>query len=130
MRCLSAALLVALAVTAVRAETADTLFLNGNIYTVNEKQPHAEAIAIKTDRIVFVGSNTQAERFRGDNTQVIDLQGRAADRSVRDWADVDGRSDYLLKENSHAYVPRDSPSRRCKARSARLNQILTQAPRS
>src|SRR5438105_1248647 len=77
MRCLSAALLVALAVTAVRAETADTLFLNGNIYTVNEKQPHAEAIAIKTDRIVFVGSNTQAERFRGDNTRVIDLQGRA-----------------------------------------------------
>src|SRR5437868_679014 len=75
MRCLSAALLVALAVTAVRAETADTIFLNGNIYTVNEKQPHAQAIAIKTDRIAFVGSNAEAEKFRGDNTRVIDLHG-------------------------------------------------------
>jgi predicted amidohydrolase YtcJ len=77
MRCLPASLLVALAMTAVRAETADTIFLNGNIYTVNEKQPHAEAIAIKTDRIAFVGSNSEAEKFRGDHTRVIDLRGRA-----------------------------------------------------
>ena len=61
----------------VRAETADTIFLNGNIYTVNEKQPRAEAIATKTDRIVFVGSNTEAEKFRGDKTRVIDLHGHA-----------------------------------------------------
>ena len=30
-----------------RAETAETIFINGNVYTVNEKQPHAEAIAVK-----------------------------------------------------------------------------------
>jgi hypothetical protein len=59
----------------VRAETADTIFLNGNIYTVNEKQPRAEAIATKTDRIAFVGSNREAEKFRGDKTRVIDLEG-------------------------------------------------------
>jgi len=63
--------------TAVSAETADTVFRNGNIYTVNEKQPHAEAIAVKADRIVFVGPNTEAEKLRGDHTGVIDLQGRA-----------------------------------------------------
>jgi predicted amidohydrolase YtcJ len=77
MRCLPAPLLVVLAMTVVNAETADTIFLNGNIYTVNEKQPHAEAIAIKTDRVAFVGSNTEADKFRGDNTRVIDLHGRA-----------------------------------------------------
>src|SRR6266404_6077354 len=77
MRCLPAPLLVVLATTVVNAETADTLFLNGNVYTVNEKQPHAEAVAIKTDRVAFVGSNTEAEKFRGDNTHVIDLHGRA-----------------------------------------------------
>src|SRR5438874_2581692 len=77
MRCLCVSFLIALAMTTVRAETADTIFLNGNIYTVNGKQPHAEAIAIKNDRILFVGSNTEAEKFRGDSTRAIDLHGRA-----------------------------------------------------
>src|SRR6267143_625149 len=77
MRCLCASLLIGSAMTAVSAETADTVFLNGNIYTVNEKQPHAEATAVKADRIVFVGPNTEAEKFRGDRTRVIDLHGRA-----------------------------------------------------
>ena len=63
--------------TAARAEPADSILLNGNIYTVNGKQPHAEAIAVKANRIAFVGSNTEAEKFRGDNTRVIDLHGRA-----------------------------------------------------
>ena len=77
MRCLPSLFLVVLAMTAVHAEPADTIFLNGNIYTVNEKQPHAEAIAIKMDRIAFVGSNIDAEKFRGDRTRVIDLHGHA-----------------------------------------------------
>ena len=63
--------------TAVGAEIADTVFLNGNIYTVNKKQPHAEAIALKADRIVFVGPNTEATKFRGDRTRMIDLHGHA-----------------------------------------------------
>src|SRR5438132_4707887 len=77
MRWLWVSFLIALAMTAVHAETADIIFLNGNIYTVNEKQPHAEAIAVEANRIAFVGSNTEAEKFRGDNTRVIDLHGRA-----------------------------------------------------
>jgi predicted amidohydrolase YtcJ len=56
-------------------ETADLVFINGNIYTVNDKQPHAEAIAIKADRIVFVGSNSAAKKYQGANTRVIDLHG-------------------------------------------------------
>jgi predicted amidohydrolase YtcJ len=46
------------------AEDVDLLLINGNIYTVNEKQPHAEAVAVKKDRIVFVGSNEQARKFQ------------------------------------------------------------------
>src|SRR6266487_4780436 len=57
------------------AEPADVVFVNGNVYTVNEKQPRAEAIAIKGDRIVFVGSNANAKRFQGGGTRVIDLHG-------------------------------------------------------
>jgi predicted amidohydrolase YtcJ len=58
------------------AETADTIFINGNVYTVNEKQPRAEAIAVNRDRIIFVGSNEEAKKFR--SKKVVDL----ADKTV------------------------------------------------
>src|SRR3989440_11944441 len=57
------------------ADPADLVFINGNVYTVNDKQPHAEAIAVKGDRIVFVGSISEAKKFQGANTRVVDLHG-------------------------------------------------------
>ncbi|MEP6698688.1 MAG: amidohydrolase [Verrucomicrobiota bacterium] len=59
---------------AITAETADTVFLNGNIYTGNERQPRAEAIAVRAGRIVFIGSNTDAKKI--ENASVIDLAGK------------------------------------------------------
>ncbi|HEX4900312.1 MAG TPA: amidohydrolase [Pyrinomonadaceae bacterium] len=59
------------------AQVADLVFINGAVYTANDRQPHAEAVAIKGDRILFVGSNTAARSHVGKNTRVIDLQGRA-----------------------------------------------------
>ncbi|PYL47728.1 MAG: amidohydrolase [Verrucomicrobia bacterium] len=56
------------------AETGDTIFINGNVYTVNEKQPRAEAIAVNRDRIIFVGSNEEAKKFR--SKKVVDLAGK------------------------------------------------------
>ena len=44
-------------------------------YPVTDKQPHAQAIAVKGDRIVFVGTNAAAKRFQGKNTRVVDLRG-------------------------------------------------------
>jgi predicted amidohydrolase YtcJ len=58
------------------AQTADSLFLNGNIYTVNDANPHAEAIAIKGDRILFVGPNDEAKKYSGAATRRIDLKGK------------------------------------------------------
>jgi predicted amidohydrolase YtcJ len=60
---------------ASNSNSADLVFINGNIYTVNEKQPRAEAIAVKGDRIVFVGTNADAKRFEDAGTRVIDLHG-------------------------------------------------------
>src|SRR5205807_2122669 len=53
------------------ADPADVVFVNGSVYTVNDKQPHAEAIAVKGDRIVFVGSNEKAAKFHA--ARVVDL---------------------------------------------------------
>ena len=55
-------------------DEADLLLVNGNVYTVNEKQPRAEAIAVKGDRVVFVGSNNDGKRFHAVRT--IDLAGK------------------------------------------------------
>jgi predicted amidohydrolase YtcJ len=56
-------------------EPADVVFKNGNVYTAIERQPHAEAIAIKGGRIIFVGSNADAKAYEGGRTRVIDLNG-------------------------------------------------------
>jgi len=54
---------------------ADIVFRNGNVYTANDKAPRAQAIAVKGDRIVFVGSNEAAQKFVGTSTRVVDLKG-------------------------------------------------------
>jgi predicted amidohydrolase YtcJ len=57
-----------------RAEDADLLLTNGNVYTVAEKQPKAEAIAVKGGRVVFVGSNQDAKKFHA--AKIVDLRDR------------------------------------------------------
>jgi len=68
-------LLIALTPSSGPADPATLLFINGNIYTADAKRPHAEAVAVKDDRIIFVGSNTDAKKFQGPNTRTIDLHG-------------------------------------------------------
>lgn len=61
---------------ALATEPAQTVFLNGNIYTMNERAPRAEAIAVTGDRIVFVGSNAEAKAYQGAETKTVDLGGK------------------------------------------------------
>jgi predicted amidohydrolase YtcJ len=64
-------------VTAQAAQaSADTIVIHGRIYTVNEKQPWAEAVAIRGARIIAVGSDAEIEAYRGSSTRVIDAGGR------------------------------------------------------
>ena len=51
-------------------------FVKGKIYTVNEKQPFAEAVVVEGNRIKFVGSETGALEFITSDTELIDLNGR------------------------------------------------------
>ncbi len=62
------------------AETtiADTIMVNGNIYTVDDNNPTAEAIAIRDGRILSVGSNEEVRKFQGDSTAVVDLEEKFA----------------------------------------------------
>src|SRR5437764_7178815 len=58
------------------AEPAQIVFINGNIETVNEREEHAEAIAVRGDRIVFVGSNEGAKKFQTPDARTVDLGGK------------------------------------------------------
>lgn len=53
---------------------ADTVYLNGNIYTVDDENKTASALAIKGDKFVFVGTDEAAKDYVGDNTKVVDLK--------------------------------------------------------
>ena len=78
MRILLASLsivLLSLLSATTKPESADLILTNGNIYTVNDKQARAEAVAVKGDRIVFVGSNAEAQKYVDKNTRVVDLHG-------------------------------------------------------
>jgi predicted amidohydrolase YtcJ len=69
-------LFLALCSGALAAEPAPTVFINGNIYTMNERQPRAEAIAVKDDRIVFVGSTADAKKYQTADVRTVDLAGK------------------------------------------------------
>ena len=69
-------LLIPAVPTTAIAEAADTVYQNGRIYTVEEDQPWAEAVAIVDERFAYVGSNEGAEAYIGESTTVVDLNGR------------------------------------------------------
>jgi len=58
------------------AQTNSKAFINGKIYTVNEKQPYAEAVIVEKNKIKFVGSISEARKFIDSQTEVIDLEGK------------------------------------------------------
>ena len=60
---------------AAASDAADTIYTNGKIYTVNDNQPWAEAVAIKDGRFLVVGSATDVGAMTGHATEVIDLGG-------------------------------------------------------
>lgn len=61
---------------AVLAQPADRIWSGGTILTMTDKGMRAQAIAERGGKIVAVGSEAQVMKFKGANTQVIDLQGR------------------------------------------------------
>lgn len=57
-------------------DVADVILHNAKFYTVNEKQPWAQAVAIKDGKFLTVGSEKEVRQHLSDKTEVIDLEGR------------------------------------------------------
>jgi len=55
---------------------ADLLIRGGTIYTADDSSPVVEVVAVTGGRIVYAGDLKSSSKYEGENTQVIDLQGK------------------------------------------------------
>jgi predicted amidohydrolase YtcJ len=62
--------------TMAQSGAANTIFVNGNVVTIDTKRSIAKALAVKDDRILFVGDDQAVRSLANDVTTVIDLKGR------------------------------------------------------
>jgi predicted amidohydrolase YtcJ len=78
-------------------EPADVVFVNGRIVTVNDRSEIAQAFAVRGERIIAVGSDSEVRKLAGPSTILRDLKGRmvlpglidshvhAPDAAVYEW---------------------------------------------
>ncbi|MEE4145954.1 MAG: amidohydrolase [Halieaceae bacterium] len=71
---LAAGALIALPSLAI--ETADVIFRNGTVITMNDKQPTAQAVAVRDGRILAVGPEAEVSQAAGEDTTSVDLGGK------------------------------------------------------
>jgi hypothetical protein len=63
--------------SAAVVDAADTIYVGGDIVTVNDAQPTAEALAVKNGKIVAIGTRADLEKaHKGAATRVVDLAGK------------------------------------------------------
>jgi len=73
---LAIGLLFLTACTNPEKQSATLLIYGGPIYTVDSTQTTVEAVATKNNHILFAGSLAEAEEFKNEQTQLIDLKGK------------------------------------------------------
>lgn len=99
----SACLFTATALSNEKTLPADLLIWHGRIYTSNPNMPWAEAIAISDGIIKAVGTDQEIEKYRGPDTEVIDLGGRMAMPGI-----IDSHMHFLLGSTGLSWVHLDN----------------------
>jgi predicted amidohydrolase YtcJ len=67
-----------------QAAPPDLVLFNGKIFTSNSSQPYVEALAIRGERIVAVGSSREIIALAGNETKRIDLSERTVIPGIND----------------------------------------------
>ena len=65
-------LLAVLFAGSLGAQPADLVLRHTTVYTVNEKQPTAQALAVQAGRIIYVGNDAGVAKFIGQGTKVLE----------------------------------------------------------
>src|SRR6266705_1412887 len=74
--CLSSVLLIVFSAAAQGADATERVFYNARIFTAEPDHPYAEAVAIRGDKIVAVGSWVDVEKAVGKQAELVDLHGQ------------------------------------------------------
>ncbi len=78
LRCGAFVAALAVVTACESGDEADLVLRNGNIVTMDDANPEAQALAAKDGRIVALGSDSDIEQYIGSDTEVIDLDGMTA----------------------------------------------------
>ncbi len=68
----------------MNAWAADSVYLNGKILTIDPADSVAEALAVKGDKVLAVGSNSEIKELASGSTEVIDLRGKTLLPGIND----------------------------------------------
>ncbi|HEX7154620.1 MAG TPA: amidohydrolase [Thermoanaerobaculia bacterium] len=84
MHCRIVVLLTSLWLAGCATTAPDLVLTNGKVFTADDAQPWAEAVAIRGERIVRVGSSADVRALAGPQTEVLDLGGRVVVPGIND----------------------------------------------
>src|SRR3546814_935403 len=108
-----AGLVLALSPAVARAQAhADTILVDGKVWTGNPGQPEAEAIAILDGKVAAVGNDIEVRSWAGPATEVLELRGRRVvpgfnDAHVHFFDGGQGRASVQLRDAPSPQVVRD-----------------------
>jgi len=71
-------------VASLSKQEAETIYLNGHIYTVDSNNSWQQAMAVEQGILVALGSNDDVLAYKGNDTSVIDLQGKMVMPGIQD----------------------------------------------
>jgi predicted amidohydrolase YtcJ len=107
------------------AKSADLIFIGGDIVTIDDKQPSAEALAVKDGKIIFVGSKADADKVKVEATKVFDLGGKTLMPSF-----IDAHSHYInslsVANQAKLYAPPAGPGKDVESIVAELKKFAAE----
>jgi hypothetical protein len=106
-----------------QVDTAEVIFVGGDIVTIDDRQPSAEALAVRGGKIVAVGARADVEKaHKGAGTQVVDLGGKTLMPSF-----IDAHSHYInalsVANQAKLYAPPAGPGKDVESIVAALKQF-------
>ena len=75
LKVLTAGLIIAV-LSGCTEPVANSIYINGQIISVNDNIGTVEAIAVKDGNIIALGSNSDIRKYQGETTKLINLQGK------------------------------------------------------
>src|SRR3989442_13320805 len=105
------------------ARDADLVLVDGKLFTAVPDRPWARALAVRDNRLIAVGTNTQVERCVGRATKRVDLRGRVVVPGF-----IDAHAHMADSAGERGWI-RLAGTRTIEDAVARLRKALTSTPR-